>query len=199
MDTPSELTREWLESRLLAHSPVREMAELAGCSESKVRYWLRRHGLALPKGGARRAAARKAWTEGRRELRLSCRHHGMTAFAVYADGHYRCKKCRSDRVAAWRRRAKRRLVEEFGGGCALCGYDRSLAALQFHHLDPQSKEFGLALQGRIRAYERLRKEAEKCVLLCANCHAEVEAGVTSLPGATTSDAGESAAKLTVVR
>jgi hypothetical protein len=63
----------------------------------------------------------------------------------------------------------------------LCGYDRSIAALHFHHIDPEQKSFGLALRGVARSLERCRAEARKCVLLCANCHAEVEAGLARLP------------------
>jgi hypothetical protein len=65
--------------------------------------------------------------------------------------------------------------------CAVCGYGRCLAALQFHHLDPASKRFNLSLKGLARSYAEARAEAQKCVLLCANCHAEVEAGVLQLP------------------
>ena len=73
------------------------------------------------------------------------------------------------------------LVAEAGGKCALCGYARHSAALQFHHLDPMTKSFGLGVRGITRSIAKLREEASKCVLLCANCHAEVEAGVTELP------------------
>ena len=85
-----------------------------------------------------------------------------------------------DRVAAWRRRVKARLVAEAGGACVLCGYHKYAGALHFHHLDPNEKEFGLAFAGVARSVERLRAEAEKCILLCSNCHAEVEGGVASL-------------------
>jgi hypothetical protein len=73
------------------------------------------------------------------------------------------------------------LVEEAGGRCQVCGYDRCIAALQFHHIDPATKLFGLGSRGLAQALDKLRAEAAKCVLLCANCHAEVEAGVTRLP------------------
>ena len=63
----------------------------------------------------------------------------------------------------------------------MCGYDRAPAALHFHHLDPATQEFGVALRGAARSLERARRGAEKCVLLCANCHTEVEAGITPLP------------------
>jgi hypothetical protein len=69
------------------------------------------------------------------------------------------------------------LVEEAGGACRACGYDRHPSALQFHHLDRDGKRFALSQQGVARSLERARAEARKCVLLCANCHAEVEAGV----------------------
>lgn len=73
------------------------------------------------------------------------------------------------------------LVAEAGGKCLICGYSRHSAALQFHHLDPASKSFGLGVRGITRSLAKLRAEAAKCVLLCANCHAEVEVGATELP------------------
>jgi IS30 family transposase len=79
-----------------------------------------------------------------------------------------------------RRKVKRILVEEAGGACCICGYRRCIAALQFHHRDRSTKAFALAKAGAV-SIERLRDEATKCVLLCSNCHAEVEAGVAAIP------------------
>ena len=64
----------------------------------------------------------------------------------------------------------------------LCGYDRCLAALQFHHVD-RSHEALRAQPARAsaRSLDTARAEAAKCVLLCANCHAEVEGGLAQLP------------------
>ncbi len=72
-------------------------------------------------------------------------------------------------------------VEEAGGKCVVCGFDEHPAALQFHHLDPSEKEFQLSAGGITRGIERLRVEASKCVLVCANCHALIEIGVKELP------------------
>ena len=80
-----------------------------------------------------------------------------------------------------RRRIKALLVDELGGACAICGYDGSLAALHFHHVDPSAKRFAVSLHASSLSLEKLRAEAKKCVLLCACCHAEVESGVTRLP------------------
>jgi hypothetical protein len=75
------------------------------------------------------------------------------------------------------------LVEEAGGQCEICGYRRCLHALEFHHQDPAVKSFGIALRGITRSIETVRREVAKCALLCANCHAEVEDGLTKLPEA----------------
>lgn len=69
-----------------------------------------------------------------------------------------------------RRNIKRRLVEHFGGKCIWCGYSKSVAALQFHHPN-DDKEFGVG-DGASRSWEKQFAEAQKCVLICANCHAE---------------------------
>ena len=82
----------------------------------------------------------------------------------------------SRRSSARGARSSAILVAEAGGRCALCGYDRYSGALQFHHVDPDEKAFALADRGRRASLEAAREEARKCVLLCANCHAEVEAG-----------------------
>jgi hypothetical protein len=73
------------------------------------------------------------------------------------------------------------LIDRAGGACRICGYDRFAGALEFHHLDPESKRFTLSRHGVTRAYAEVQAEADKCVLLCANCHAEVEGGVTEIP------------------
>ena len=56
-----------------------------------------------------------------------------------------------------------------------------MAALQFHHLDATAKEFQISERGVTRSIAAARAEAAKCVLLCANCHAEVEAGAATIP------------------
>jgi hypothetical protein len=73
------------------------------------------------------------------------------------------------------------LVAEAGGQCVICGYNRDPCALQFHPLDPGEKKFGVGRYGVTYSLEADRAEARKCVLLCGNCHSEVENGVTELP------------------
>ena len=112
-----------------------------------------------------------------------CATHGETEFVLEGRGYYRCKRCRQQRVIDWRRRARVKLVAEAGGACMLCGYDRYIGALHFHHIDPSQKEFAVSGRGFTRSIQKMREEAAKCVLLCSNCHAEVEAEIATLPGA----------------
>jgi hypothetical protein len=77
-------------------------------------------------------------------------------------------------------RVRRILIEEAGGRCAVCGYDRCVVSLHFHHVDPGSKSFTVnTSQGRSLA--AFRVEAKKCVLVCANCHGEIEIGLIPSP------------------
>jgi hypothetical protein len=110
-----------------------------------------------------------------------CATHGWTVFVRSgARGYYRCPACTAGRVAEYRRRVKERLVEQAGGRCVVCGYDAYAGALQFHHVDPTEKRFGLARGGLTRPWAEVVLEARKCVLLCGNCHAEVEAGLVKV-------------------
>jgi hypothetical protein len=88
--------------------------------------------------------------------------------------------------AVQRRRERVRLaaVNYKGACCQVCGYDRCIEALEFHHLDPTQKDFGISHKGYTRSWERVKEEVDKCIMLCANCHREAHAGVLQLPQAT---------------
>jgi hypothetical protein len=81
-----------------------------------------------------------------------------------------------------RLRLKKLLVESRGGHCQICGYSRCLTALDFHHIDESTKEFGLSQRSLTRSWEKILIELKKCVLVCANCHREIHAGIARLDG-----------------
>lgn len=68
-------------------------------------------------------------------------------------------------------KTKLKAIEYKGGKCVICGYNKSVRALQFHHVDPSQKDFGIS--GSTKSFEKLKPELDKCVLVCANCHAEI--------------------------
>lgn len=77
----------------------------------------------------------------------------------------------------YRNRQKEKSVLYLGGKCIKCGYSKSLAALDFHHTDPNKKDWK---PSRLMSYrwEIVKAELDKCELLCANCHRELHEGVT---------------------
>jgi transposase len=165
--------------KMLADSGVTamEMAKELDRSASTVRYWLVRYGIRL----ANRHGPRRRCGDGAKTAVFECKRHGVTEFVLEGRGHYRCKRCRSAAVSKRRRTVKQMLVDEAGRACILCGYRGWIGALQFHHLDPKRKAFQIGQRGHSRSLARCRAEARKCVLLCANCHAEVEGGFATLP------------------
>ncbi len=86
-------------------------------------------------------------------------------------------------VAKRRKVIKKKSVLYKGGKCELCGYSRCIEALDFHHRDPDTKKFGISNKGYTRSWQNVQDELDKCVLVCANCHREIEAGVSQIdPG-----------------
>lgn len=80
-------------------------------------------------------------------------------------------------VSRRRRKIKEKAILYLGGACQLCGYSKYQGALDFHHLEPTSKTFGIGSQGHSRSWERVKQELDKCILVCSNCHREVSAGL----------------------
>ncbi len=69
-------------------------------------------------------------------------------------------------------RLKEKLVEYKGGKCERCGYNKCITALEFHHLDPNEKEFGVG-NFEVLSFDKCKKEVDKCILVCSNCHREI--------------------------
>ncbi len=94
----------------------------------------------------------------------------------------KCQRCEKDvqygnwcaacRVTRARQKRKRVLVEYKGGSCEVCGYNRCVGALDFHHLDPTTKKFRVG-NGNTKSYESDIEEVDKCILVCSNCHREI--------------------------
>lgn len=78
-----------------------------------------------------------------------------------------------------RKKSARDLKLSYGGKCFICGYDKCFTSLHFHHKDRSTKlesvSFLLHKKGKKIAFD----EAKKCVLVCGNCHGEIEEGLVT--------------------
>ncbi len=83
-----------------------------------------------------------------------------------------CNKCRSLRQTKLHNGYKKQAVEYKGGKCQRCGYDKCLASLDFHHIDPETKDPNWR-KIRSRAFSFIKEELDKCLLVCRNCHGEI--------------------------
>lgn len=107
----------------------------------------------------RKDMGEEAWAEYQAERnRQKARDH-------YKRNEYHC--------TSYRIRTKIKLIEYKGGKCSRCGYDKPIPRVYaFHHVDPGEKDFTISKWTNCN-FEKLKKEADKCILVCANCHAEI--------------------------
>jgi hypothetical protein len=74
-----------------------------------------------------------------------------------------------------RKKIREMSVEYKGGSCEICGYNRCIEALEFHHTNSSGKDFSISDKGYTRSWAKVEEELDKCKLLCANCHREIHA------------------------
>jgi len=93
-----------------------------------------------------------------------------------------CKICTTEQSLNRMQRLKKQMVDYKGGSCMICGYKKYMGALEFHHLDPTQKDFNLAHMKKYTFDDKVKKELDKCVLVCSNCHREIHGKVVGPPG-----------------
>jgi hypothetical protein len=87
-----------------------------------------------------------------------------------------CKVCSNNQVVKRQRDFKEKCVKYKGDKCILCGYKRCISGLEFHHRDPGEKDFTIS-KFRLTSWKKneqiIKKELDKCDLVCRNCHSEI--------------------------
>lgn len=79
----------------------------------------------------------------------------------------------NNQIQRWIKR-KKIAIEYLGGKCAKCEYSKYYGAFHFHHLNPETKRWDWT-KLRLRSWSDIYSELDRCILLCANCHAEIHA------------------------
>lgn len=104
-----------------------------------------------------------------------CPIHGKTEFHFYKKsgrkGQWKCLKCESELAVLKKQKYKLKMLQYKGGKCEICGYDKNIAALEFHHLNSEDKKF--TVSDTHHSWEDVQKELDKCICVCANCHREL--------------------------
>lgn len=102
------------------------------------------------------------------------RYLAIASYDKQANGlKSQCKNCLKNRQKRIRINYKQEMVDYLGGKCQNCGYNKCLAALDFHHNDPRIKTITLSQRINNKPSEKTYLELDKCTLLCANCHRTV--------------------------
>lgn len=111
-----------------------------------------------------------------------CKKHSLTPHTFESQKYYRCLQCKKSKDIKRRKTNKLKLVQLLGGMCQLCGYNKNPRNLHFHHKDPKEKSFELSNKGRSKSFSKQIEEVRKCILVCANCHGDIEDAVADLAG-----------------
>lgn len=96
----------------------------------------------------------------------------------YRNKYMKNRKFEYDKVKIWRINNKKLSIEYKGGKCIVCDYNRCSSALEFHHIDSNEKDFSIS--HRNISFNNLKKELNKCVLICSNCHREVHDNIIDI-------------------
>ena len=113
-----------------------------------------------------------------------CKKHGMTEFYIWRDktrdrNSYKCRTCNVEAVTRRRKKLKKMAIEHMGSKCHKCNISfEHQSVYEFHHLDPNSKDFGIGAKGHTISWERMKVELAKCIMVCANCHRIIHANNT---------------------
>jgi hypothetical protein len=141
----------------------RQIAERTNKSQSSIKHWLKKYNLKTIK-----------------RIKFCCKNCGETnpnnAFSLNKSTKKfhksLCNDCqRKKNSGKWRER-KQEFVDYKGSKCEICGYDKCLGALSFHHKDTSQKDPDWNLM-KNRLLEKVKNELDKCSLLCNNCHSEL--------------------------
>lgn len=104
-------------------------------------------------------------------------YNKLKEFIIFKNKN-RVKSKQPRNTSLYRKNIKMKMVDYKGGRCLICGYKKCIDALEFHHINPDDKDFNIS--GGTKSFDYLKSELDKCILVCANCHREIHAGLIDL-------------------
>ena len=167
------MERAALESLVEQGLSLKSIAKLFDTSATNVRYWIRKYGLKL---------RQKPFGSGYEPPKLPyrcgrCGESDTSKF--YGNKRKVCGPCHNAYNIKAGQEKRLRAVQELGGHCLKCGFDRFSCSLDIHHRDAREKDPNFRSM-RGWSWEHISAELAKCVLVCKNCHAAIHAGLLQL-------------------
>ena len=167
------------------------IAAMVGCNRNTVLYHIsEKYRHSCRSAGGRKRGIRLSEEERMQILQLH--REGMSGLQIakklnvnnatvyrYVSPGRREKDIQRQKSYPQKERPQTIIKRERGGKCELCGFDKHYNCLDFHHKDQSTKSFEIARGGGY-SVENLRKETDKCALVCKNCHYLIHAGVIHL-------------------
>ena len=172
------MKKEDIENMINDGKSLNQISRETGKSLTTVRYWVKKHRISFETKSFSEQGV-KDYGEFRYcpRCKSDCpidqfyNRRGKKNSSVY------CKKCTTDQVVERTKKLKQKMVEYKGGCCEICGYDKYIGALDFHHINPKEKDFSIAKVRQYNFDEVIKEELDKCMLVCSNCHREIHGGL----------------------
>ncbi len=168
------MERQYLISLINEGNSLRKIASLTKKSLTSIRYWVVKHELSLNTVSFKQQTKKDYSTtrECPKCKLLRAPDEFYKKRETNSASSY-CKTCTTQQTIERQKKFKQLSLEYKGGKCVICDYDRCQSALEFHHLNPKEKDFSIS-QGRLTTFnDKIKKELDKCILVCANCHREI--------------------------
>ena len=160
---------------------IREISKITNKGPTTIRYWLKKHNLKTENKSFKEGYVLNPILKIDGKPIQNCSK--CSCLLTEETGYWRenkkiwqsnCKKCHNNYNADRWKSNKKKAVEYKGGKCERCGYDKCIDALEFHHIDPTQKDKNYGNM-KLRKWEDQKKELDKCICVCANCHREIHA------------------------
>lgn len=152
-----------------------EISKIFNKGQTTIRHWLKKYGIKTKNKSFKDGYLKNADFS---KDNQSCTRCGIKLTDINAYFrkdknlyHSHCKECHAHHSREKRTKFKSKCVEYLGNECNKCGYNKNISALDFHHKNPEDKEFLVSKMDK-KPWNLVSEELDKCLLLCANCHRE---------------------------
>ena len=172
------MKKEELEMMINEGKSLNQISKETGKSLTTVRYWVKKLEIEFTtknfsNQGTKEYGEFRYCPSCKKNCKTSEFHNrrGKKNSSVY------CKKCTTSQTLSRLQKLKKQMVDYKGGCCQICGYDKYMGALEFHHIDPTQKDFNLSRMKQYTFDIKVTNELDKCILVCSNCHREIHGGL----------------------